>query len=122
MDQQLLLDFMGQYTLEVQELIYKIRTLISSQLPGATEIVDNPSKIIAYGYSPKYKDLVCAIAPYQGYLNLIFAKGSLLSDPDKILTGTGKRARHVKIRVLEDVEKPALAALIREADVLTRQQ
>ena len=84
--------------------------------------MDIPSKIIAYGYSPKYKDLVCAIAPYKGYINLIFGNGTLLSDPEKILTGTGKRARHVKIQILGDVENPAIAALVREADELTRQK
>ena len=122
MDQQLLLEFLGQYTPEVQELVLKTRTLVSRQLPGAQEMVDIPSKIIAYGYGPKYKDLVCAIAPYKGYINLIFGKGTLLSDPEKILTGTGKRARHVKIQLLADVEKPAIAALVREADELTCQQ
>ena len=99
MDQQQLLDFMGQYTKKVQELIHKTRTLISRLLPGAQEMVDSPSKVIAYGFSPKYKDLVCAIAPYKEYINLIFAKGMLLADPDKILTGTEKRARHVKFKV-----------------------
>lgn len=98
------------------------RALVIRELPGAQEMVDMPSKIIAYGYSPKYKDLVCAIAPYKAYINLIFGKGTLLSDPEKILTGTGKRARHVKIQLLADMEKPAVAALVREADMLTRQQ
>ena len=39
------------------------------------EMVDAPSKIIAYGASAKYADLVCAIAPYPKYVNLMFSRG-----------------------------------------------
>ena len=122
MEDKKLTEFLGDYSPEVQVLIHQVRTMLASELPGVQEIVDIPSNIIAYGYTPKYKDLVCAIAPYKGYINLIFGNGTLLSDPEKILTGTGKRARHVKIQILADVENPAIAALVREADELTRQK
>ena len=120
MEDKQLTDFMGQYSPEVQELIRKARTMLARELPDAREMVDIPSRVIAYGYSPKYTDLVCAIAPYTSYINLIFGKGTLMFDPGKILAGTGKRARHIKIQGLNDVEKPCVAELVHQADLLTR--
>ncbi len=120
MEDAQLMDFMAQYTPEVQELIFKVRAMLERELPDAREFVDIPSRIIAYGYSPKYKDLVCAIAPYASYINLIFSTGTRLSDPLKILAGTGKRARHVKIQSMNDVEMSGIADLVHEADLLTR--
>lgn len=122
MEDNQLTDFMALYSPEVQELIINARAMLVRELPDAREMVDSLSRIIAYGYSPKYKDLVCAIAPYKSYINLIFAKGTLMPDPGKILAGTGKRARHVKIQCLNDVEKPEVAELVRQADLLTRNQ
>jgi len=87
--------------------------MLARELPDAREMVDIPSRIITYGYSPKYKDLVCAIAPYKKYINLIFAKSTLMSDPGKILAGTRKRTRHIKIQELNDVEKPGVAEQVR---------
>jgi hypothetical protein len=58
MEDKLLTDFLGQYSLEVKELIRKARTMLARELPDAREMVDIPSRIITYGYSPKYKDLV----------------------------------------------------------------
>jgi hypothetical protein len=49
-----------------------------------------------------------------------FSIETRLSDPLKILAGTGRRARHVKIQSLNDTEKPGIAEQVREADLLTR--
>jgi len=53
MEDKQVMDYMGQYTPEVQELIFKVRTRLERDLPDAWEFVDIPSRIIAYGYSPK---------------------------------------------------------------------
>jgi hypothetical protein len=108
-------EFLSSYSPQVQELALHICALIHRVLPNALEIVDKPSKIIAYGYSPKYSDLICAIAPYKTHVNLIFSKGTQLPDPDRLLTGTGKHARHVKIESQSDILNPALETIIKWA-------
>jgi hypothetical protein len=108
-------EFLSNYSPKVRELAYKTRALIQKIIPNAQEFVDPPSKIIAYGCSPKYANLICAIAPYKTYVNLIFTKGTKLSDPDKLLTGCGKRARHVKITSDEIISNPALQSLVKQA-------
>ena len=55
------------------------------------EMVDAPSKIIAYGASAKYADLVCAIAPYPKHVNLMFSRGANMPDPDGYYRARAKR-------------------------------
>lgn len=107
--------FLAQYPPEVRDLALQTRALILDALPGAVELVDAPSRIIAYGYGKKYADLVCAIQPYKTYLNLIFSKGASLPDPAGLLTGTGKRARHVRVEKAADIAHPAVRELIEVA-------
>ena len=108
-------EFLSQYTPEVRDLVWKTRALVLAVIPQAIEQIDLPSKIIAYGIGIKYADLICAIAPYKSYVNLIFSQGVNLPDPKGMLTGTGKRARHVKIMTATDIEKPGLRALLEAA-------
>jgi hypothetical protein len=108
-------DFLKTYPPEIGKLAVETRSLILRVVPDAFEIVDPPSKIIAYGFGQKYADLICAIAPYPKHINLIFSKGAELPDPAHRLTGTGKRARHIKIQSLADIEDPTTQNLLEEA-------
>ena len=49
----------------------------------------------------------------------MFARGADLADPDGLLEGTGKKARHVKLRNVADVDRPGVRTLLEEAGRLT---
>lgn len=104
--------FLVQYSSQVQELVRQLRILVLEVFPDAIEQVDPPTKIIAYGFGVGYAQLVCAIAPYKSYTNLMFSQGASLPDPESLLQGSGKRARHVKISSTDDIANPALRALL----------
>jgi hypothetical protein len=108
-------DFMAVYSPEVRALAEKARRLILSVMPSAIEQVDPPSKIIAYGFDRTYAGLVCAIAPHTAHVNLMFSRGAVLPDPAGLLEGTGKRARHVKLKTLADLDNPAVRAFLETA-------
>jgi len=55
-----------------------------------------------FGYVNAFKD----------HVNVGFFFGALLSDPARLLEGTGKRGRHVKLRPGRDVDAAALAQLV----------
>ena len=112
--------FMQSYSEAVAALAYAARNFLKDILPDSIEIVDAPSKIIAYGFSPKYADLICAIAPYKTYINIIFSRGAEMSDPDVLLSGTGKKARHIKISTVEDLSRPGVRALVETAAQIVR--
>jgi hypothetical protein len=108
-------NFLSSYPLEIQSIILGLQKLILVVYPTALEQVDLPSKIIGYGRDRTYKGMVCAIAPQRKYVNLMFARGTELEDPEQLLEGTGKRARHTKIRSAADVDRPAVHNLLKEA-------
>jgi hypothetical protein len=89
--------FLREYPEPVQLISKHLREIILLELPGIKEMVDQPSKIVAYGVSAKYADLVCAIAPYPKHVNLMFSRGASMPDSDGILKGTGKKARHIRV-------------------------
>lgn len=104
-------EFLQPYPETVRALVMEARAFILRAMPDALEIVDPPSKIIAYGYNRGYSGLVCAIAPQKSYVNLMFSQGAQLPDPQGLLSGAGKRARHLKIAsagVLQDAAAQAL--------------
>jgi formylglycine-generating enzyme required for sulfatase activity len=113
-------DYLAQFEPGIQKLAKQARQLVLDTVPGVIELVDPPSGIIASGFSSRYADLVCAIAPYKAYINLIFGKGTQLPDPHRLLVGTGKRARHVRINKDEDFQKPGVRDLLLSAAHLAR--
>ena len=58
-------------------------------------------------------DIVFSIAVYPRWVSLFFAQGVKLSDPNKLLKGTGTRVRHIVLSdpaLLDDAEVGALMA------------
>ena len=66
----------------------------------------------AFGYVSAFRD----------HVNVGFFFGALLNDPARLLEGTGKRGRHVKLRPSCEVNFAALAQLVDAAyaDIRTR--
>jgi len=59
----------------------------------------------AFGYVNAFRD----------HVNVGFFFGALLNDPVRLLEGTGKRGRHVKLRPGREVDAAALAQLLDSA-------
>jgi hypothetical protein len=58
---------------------------------------------------------VCYISPMDKYVTLGFLFGAQLDDPYHLLQGSGKRARHLKIRTLQETRSSGLKELIKAA-------
>ena len=85
-------------------------------MPEVVEVPWPKQKIIGYGVGPKkMSEHFCYIAIFKTRLNLGFFYGAELPDPDHLLEGTGKLLRHIKISVPEQVENPAVRALVEAA-------
>jgi len=109
--------FLAGYSPEVRSLALQARTLVLGVMPDAVEQVDVPGKLLGYGRAATYAGTVCVIMPLKAGVNLGFARGAELPDPEGLLTGTGKRARHVRLSTAADVKRPALRALLEAAAV-----
>lgn len=111
-------DVVSEASPEIKEIAYTARALLVEIKPGITEVPWGNQKIAGYGVGPKkMSEHFCYIAPQKNYVNLGFMYGADLPDPEGLLEGSGKLLRHVKIRSLEDLQRPALRKLIEEASV-----
>lgn len=111
-------DFEGLLTTntpEAQELARQLRKLIRTILPDSQErIYAGWGVADIYMGEPKGRGFM-SIGPQKKYVNLYFMNGADLPDPAGLLTGTGKKLRHVKIMMVENLQNPALRELIEAA-------
>jgi hypothetical protein len=104
--------FLSGFAPEVQEVALELRRLASELAPEAIEQLDVPAKMLAYGFQKTYKDMICVIMPLKAGVNLGFPRGAELPDPDGLLAGSGKRARHIRISTQAEACSPAVRALL----------
>jgi len=93
--------FVETWFLRMRQCGSDVRELMHDGCP--TACVDDA----AFGYVNAFKD----------HVNVGFFFGALLDDPARILEGTGKRGRHVKLRPGRAVDPAALARLVEAAYV-----
>lgn len=122
-------EFLAKHTPEVQALVQRTREIVLEANPDAVETVNPGHGNLAYSSGSTMgmseagvaaqddalfhaKLWYCYIAPFKSYMNLGFLRGTELPDPDGLLEGTGKLLRHIKIRSIEDVERPGVRALL----------
>lgn len=106
---------LGSYPAEVQRLALAARSFILRSLPGAQETVDGSAPVIGYGYGAGYKGIVCTLLLSKTGVKLGLARGAELPDPDRLLEGTGKVHRYVRLRTAASLEHPGLARLVKAA-------
>lgn len=94
-------------------VVAALRDLVLSAFPDAVETHD--SENLGYGFSARYRDTVFVISPHRNHVTFGFAYGVDLPDPARLLEGTGKRHRHVKVRSQADAQSPQLAGLVTRA-------
>ena len=90
---------------------------MSQRLPGATQLVyDNYNALaIGFGASEKRSDVVFSIAVFPRWVSLFFFEGVQLTDPSGILRGSGRQVRHIVLKSANDLDLPAVKALMKEA-------
>ncbi|MBK6816705.1 MAG: DUF1801 domain-containing protein [Saprospiraceae bacterium] len=112
-DFQYLLDFKDQ---EVIALFRDLRQYILELYPDSNELLYHTHALTAvFSISEKLSDAFCMLPIYATHLNFGFNKGTLLKDPNKLLTGTGNLIRHIDVKKSSDYRNARVRALIKEA-------
>lgn len=112
-DFQFLLNYKNQ---EVIELFSDLRQYILDLYPDSNELIYHTHALTAvFSISEKLSDAFCMLPIYTNHLNLGFNKGTLLKDPNKLLTGTGNLIRHIDVKKTSDYRNPKVKALINAA-------
>jgi hypothetical protein len=116
---QAVYDLLAPYPPEVRNLALATREYLLKLMPGALEKPDAKTKIIGYGFGARYKDMVCALMPAKAGITLGIGWATELPDPEKLLEGTGKVHRHVKIKNKSDLRAASLKTLLKAAHKAT---
>jgi hypothetical protein len=94
----------------------RLRAMIRAVDVSTVETVRLGDNAATYGIGPKkMTDGYAYIMPMRGYINLGFYQGAMLADPKRLLEGTGKGLRHVKVRTLAEADRPPVRALVAAA-------
>lgn len=99
---------------EIQNITVALRKII---LDSSLELIEE-FKWSMPNYS--YNGLVCYLQTAKKHVNLGFQKGNELQEKDinKLLQGTGKTMRHIRIKKIEDIQPEVFTSLIQAAMAL----
>lgn len=101
---------------DIKNLARETRKLVFDVLPETVEVVWVQQKNTGFGTGEKKNtEHFCWLMPATRHVNLGFNYGAELPDPHKLLEGTGKMFRHVKIKSLEQLKDENLIELLRFA-------
>ena len=92
-----------------------VRSLVMKTAAGCEEYV-SAWKVPAFDSNGP----LCVFVMGKEHVSLAFLRGAKLPDPEKLLEGTGKGVRHVKLRSVADVKRPGVKKLIVEASKLNK--
>ena len=98
--------FLGASSPEVAATARAIREAILTVAPNTAEWFDPGNGLLAFGATRTMKDLIFAIVPHTAHVNLQLVDGVDLPNPHGRIEGTGKRARHVKVRSATETSEP----------------
>jgi hypothetical protein len=109
--------FIARFDPSVAAIARAAVRMMTQRLPGATQLVYDNYNALAIGFaaSQKPSDVVFSIAVFPRWVSLFFFDGVHLSDPTGILRGSGRQVRHVVLKSADDLDQPAVVALMKEA-------
>ena len=111
------LEFLSPYAPAVVELALSTRRLVLEEAPGAVELLYDAYNAVSAGYSftGRPGEAFAHIAVYAGWVNLGFNRGSELDNPRRLLQGSGRWIRHIRIAEPRSLEQPYVRAFVQAA-------
>ena len=103
----------------IREVALRTCEAVLELLPDAVVTVgtQNPrfGTTVGFGAAAGYKGLYFTVTPQRTHVTLGIAYGAGLPDPSGLMEGTGRVHRHVKLRQLQDLDRPELRQLMAAA-------
>jgi hypothetical protein len=110
-------EFVRKFEPERRRLIRAVRKALRKRLPAANELVYDNYNFFVIGYSPtdRPSDAVLSIAAGSSGVGLCFIHGASLPDPKRVLLGSGRQTRFIRIASVEVLARPEVEALVKAA-------
>jgi len=106
--------FIEKFDPKDQKLIRSVRSAVRKRLPTANELVWDNYNFFVIGYSPtdRPSDSIVSIAARANGVGLCFIQGAQLPDPKKLLLGSGRQTRFIRVEAASQLTHPDVEALI----------
>jgi hypothetical protein len=100
-----------------QAIIHAARKKLRKRFPTATELVYDNYNFFVIGFGPNERpsDCIVTIAAAASGVGLCFVRGASLHDPDKVLLGSGKQTRFVRLPSAYTLDQPAVQGVLSAA-------
>ena len=121
--EQQLKEFIAKFAPDNQRLIRALRKALRARLPAANELVYDNYNFLVIAYCPTEKptESFFSLGADKNGANLFFGyNGTKLSDPKKVLQGTGASNRFLRLESAEALERPEVQALIASAVAISK--
>jgi hypothetical protein len=109
--------FIEKFEPDHQTLIRAIRRKLRKRFPTGTEMAYDNYNFFVIGYSPTERpsDAVVSMAAAANGVGLCFINGARLADPEKVLSGSGKQTRFIRLPSATVLDRPEVVALLAAA-------
>src|SRR5262249_37177961 len=109
--------FIAKFDPKDQRLIRSVRSAVRRRLPTAHELVWDNYNFFVIGYSPTERpaDSIVSIAARAGGVGLCFIRRAGLPDPKKLLLGSGRQTRFIRVESARLLADPDVEALVTAA-------
>ena len=106
--------FIDKFEPKHQTLIRAVRKALRKRLSTAHELVYDNYNFFVIGYAPTERptDSILSIAAGANGVGVCFIRGASLPDPHKILLGSGKQTRFIRVESAKVLASPEVEALI----------
>ena len=100
-----------------QKLIRAVRKAMRRRLPTAHELVYDNYNFFVIGYGPTERpsDAILSVTAAANGVGLCFLHGAKLPDPQKVLRGSGKQTRFIRLEPAAVLARPEVRALVAAA-------
>jgi len=115
--QRQLAAFIGKFSPVDQRLIRAVRRAVRKRFPTANELVYDNYNFFVIGYSPTERpsDAIVSIAARANGVGLCFIHGARLPDPARMLLGSGRQTRFIRLTSPRVLDRPEVKALVSAA-------
>lgn len=114
--------FVGRYDPKHQKFIRAVRGAMRKRFPTANELAYDYSSFFLISYSPTDRgiDSIVSIAARPDRVDLCFNHGPKLPDPKKLLQGSGRLTRFIRVDSIRLLANADVKAFISAAQGLVR--
>jgi hypothetical protein len=112
--EQQLAGFINKFDLRNAALIRSVRRVLRKRMPSANELIYDNYNFFVIGFGPNDRpsDCIVTIAAAANGVGLCFVRGASLPDPAKLLLGSGKQTRFVRLPSADVLDQPEVQALL----------